>query len=41
MVLIIVTSVFPPEKGVEAQRKYNEILEKYPLPPLLNRSKWA
>ena len=32
MVLIIVTSVFPPEKGVEVQRKYNEIQEKYPLP---------
>ena len=32
MVLIMVTSVFPSEKGVEVQRKYNEIKEKIPLP---------
>ena len=37
MVLIMVTSVFPPEKGVEVQRKYNEIQGKYPLPACIKQ----
>ena len=32
VVLIMVTSVFPSEKGVVIQSKYNEIHKKYPLP---------
>ena len=37
MVLIMVTSIFPSEKGVEVQRKYNEIQEKFPLPPFIKQ----
>jgi hypothetical protein len=36
-VLIMVTSVFPSEKGVEIQRKYNEIQKKFPLPPFVKQ----
>ena len=37
MVLIMVTSVFSSEKGVEVQQKYNEIQEKFPLPPFIKQ----
>jgi hypothetical protein len=36
-VLIMVTSMFPSEKGVEVQRKYNEIQKKFPLPPFVKQ----
>ena len=39
MVLIMVTSVFPSEKGVEVGRKYNEIKEKFPLPPFVKQKR--
>ena len=38
-VLILVTSIFPSEKGVEVQRKYNEIQQKFPLPPFLKQKR--
>jgi len=37
LVLIIVTSIFPSEKGVEVQRKYNEVHKKFPLPPFVKQ----
>ena len=33
----MVTSVFPSEKGVEVQRKYNEIQKNFPLPPFVKQ----
>ena len=39
MVLIMVTSLFPPENGIEIQKKYNEIQEKYPLPSFIKQKK--
>ena len=32
MVLIVVNSIFPSEKSNEVKQKYNEIIEKFPLP---------
>jgi hypothetical protein len=37
VVLIVVTSIFPSEKGIEIQRKYTEIQEKFPLPPFIKQ----
>jgi len=39
MVLIMVTSMFPPEKGMEVQKKYNEIQQKFPLPSSIKLKK--
>jgi len=39
MVLIMVTSLFPPEKGMEVQKKYDEIQQKFPLPSFIKLKK--
>ena len=39
MVLIMVTSLFPPEKGMEVQKKYGEIQQKFPLPSFIKMKK--
>ena len=39
MVLIMVTSMFPPEKGMEVQKKYYEIQQKLPLPSSIKLKK--
>ena len=39
MVLIMVTSLFPPEKGTEVQKKYYEIQQKFPLPSSIKQKK--
>ncbi len=39
MVLIIVTSMFPPEKGKEVQKKYNEVQKKFPIPSSMKLKK--
>jgi len=39
MVLIMVTSLFPPEKGMEVMKKYNEIQSKFPLPSFIKQKK--
>ena len=39
MVLIMVTSIFPPEKGMEVQKKYAEIQQKFPLPSFVKEKK--
>jgi len=39
MVLIMVTSLFPPEKGMEVQKKYDEIQQKFPLPSSIKLKK--
>ena len=45
VVLIMVTSVFPSEKGLEVQRKYDEIQGKFPLPSFVKQKllglKWV
>ena len=37
MVLIMVTTLIPLEKGSQVRRKYNEIQEKYPLPSFIKQ----
>jgi len=39
MVLIMVTSLFPPEKGMEVQKKFIEIQQKFPLPSSIKLKK--
>ena len=39
MVLIMVTSLFPPEKGKEVQKKYDEIQSKFPMPSFIKQKK--
>jgi hypothetical protein len=39
MVLIMVTSLFPPEKGKEVQKKFNEIQSKFPMPSYIKQKK--
>ena len=39
MVLIMVTSLFPPEKGMEVQKKFAEIQQKFPLPSFIKLKK--
>jgi len=39
MVLIMVTSLFPPEKGVEVLRKNDEIQQRFPLPSFIKLKK--
>ena len=39
MVLIMVTAMFPPEKGMDVQKKYNEIQSKFLLPSFLKQKK--
>jgi len=39
MVLIMVTSMFPPEKGMEVMKKLNEIQPKFPLPSSIKLKK--
>jgi len=39
MVLIMVTSLFPPEKGMEVQKKLIEIQQKFPLPSFIKLKK--
>jgi len=37
VVLIVVTSVFPSEKGGEVRQKYNEIQTNFPLPSFVRQ----
>lgn len=39
MVLIMVTSMFPPGKGGEVVKKFNEIQQKFPLPSSIKLKK--
>jgi len=39
MVLIMVTSLFPAEKGMEVQKKYGEIQSKFTLPSFIKLKK--
>jgi hypothetical protein len=39
MVLVVVTSLFPPEKGMEVQIKYEEVQKKFPLPSFIKLKK--
>jgi hypothetical protein len=39
MVLIMVTSMFPPEKLTEVLKKYNEIQPRFPLPSSIKLKK--
>jgi hypothetical protein len=39
MVLIMVTSMFPPEKLTDVMKKFNEIQPKFPLPPSIKLKK--
>jgi hypothetical protein len=37
MVLIMATSLFPPDKGKEVQKKFNEIQSKCPMPSFIKQ----
>ena len=37
MVLIMVTSMIPFEKGAEVRRKYDKIQQKFPFPPYIKK----
>ena len=39
MVLIMVTSMFPPEKVMEVMKKFNEIQQKFSLPSSIKEKK--
>ena len=41
MVLIMVTSLLPSEKGKEVQKKFNEIQSKFPMPSSIKQKNWV